>query len=689
MRPLLAGLVLLAPLLGGCLGPLSPASTVDVLPLVLEEAPANATVEVLPDGLRLTWTGVKLPFEETFPIPAGATLVRATGIVGADELVVVSMRHAETERRRCNFAPVDAWDAPVLGRASCTGVTAVDRLPDKWIVRAASVAAKATVQVDVLATPYDGLLAQLDLTQLSMRDHELAPTEVLALPSFDGTPLRVEVTRPEGRGPWPVILWSSPYNHADRLASGSPAAWKYFVRDWAERGYVVVSADVRGYGDSGGCVEVWGPREQADQAFLVEWARKQEWSDGHVGFYGQSYVATTPVEAAVQGVEGLDAIVIVAPVTDAYTDWHFGGVPNGENLLSPVGYQQTGGGVNPFAALRPTTLPDALPYAADRADNGYCDPSILVRPNDPRALYDAFYVERNFSARAKDVMAATLYTQGFEDSNVKSALIPDWFNAITAPKLGLFGHWVHQHPTRADNEALMLGWMDQHVKGKPVGFERLREVQVVTNAGTHRADDAWPPLDPRLRKLGFDLDAGALAEGEGAGRASLLLDPLHDGGGLPLSPLSLLGQSTLLALESAPLAEVLHVAGQPDLALSGTLERAENGYVAAYLHEKGPEGTRLVTWGMLNLAHRNGHDRHEPVRPGETFHASLPFLPTEWVFQPGTQLLLEVRGARVTDWALVQPGEAGTLHLDGAATLLRLPTVDPATAEPLPATAQR
>lgn len=687
MRGLSVALCLLvcAPVLAGCLGSgLAPAATTDAPALTLDKVPEGAKVETLPDGLRLVFDAVEIPFETTLAIPAGATLVRATGIAGADEYVSVTMRHAETERRRCNFAPVDAWYVPVLGQASCTGVTAVDRLPDEWIVRAAGAVTKATLQVDLLTTPYDGIMAQLDLAQLSMRDHELAKTEVQMVPSFDGTLLRVEVTLPQGPGPWPAILWSSPYNHDDRVFGGNPAAWKYFVRDWAERGYAVVSADVRGYGDSGGCVEVWGINEQKDQKFLVDWIAEQAWSDGNVGFYGQSYVATTPVEAAVQAPDALKAIVIVAPVNDAYQDWHFGGVPNGENSLSPVGYQLIGGGV--FSALEG---PDGLAYAAERIPNGFCDPTVTVRGSDPRAVYDAFYEERNFSARASGIKAATLYTQGFEDSNVKSQMIPDFFNAITAPKLGLFGHWVHQHPTRADNEVLMLGWMDQYVKGKPLGFEKLPAVHVVANDGTQRAASEWPPLASEAATFGLDLDEGALLEGaEGKGQASLLLDAVGNGLALVPSPLGLLPIPTLLPFDGEALAGPVHLAGQATVEVSATLRNAENGYVAAYLYEREGDESSLVTWGMLNLAHRFGHDRYEPVKPGEALNVAIPLLPTEWVFRPGTRLHLELRGATVTDWALIQPSEPATLEMDGAGTRLVLPLAD-TQPEPLAATAQR
>ena len=670
-------LVVVALLSVGCV---APGLTRDpALPeLTLPEVPEGATVLPIEGGLRLVFGGISFPFEKNITLPEGATLVRATGIVGDGDAVSVTMRHAETLRRRCNLAPVDAWDAPVLGRATCSGVTLVDRLPDVWQVRASSVVEAGNIEVEILSTPVDGILAELDLSQLSMRDFEVKGTEVLRLPSFDGTELHVEVTLPEGPGPWPTIISSSPYNHDDRLASGKPAMWSYFTQDWVERGYAVVNADVRGYGYSDGCVEVWGPNEQQDQVFLVEWAAAQEWSDGNVGFYGQSYVGTTPVEAAVNAPEALKAIIAVAPVVDAYNDWHFGGVPNGENALSPAAYYTTGAGIGIGVVPEPADLP----YTLGRVDNGFCDPTVAARPNDPRAIYDAFYAERNFSARAADVRAAVMYTEGFEDSNVKSAEIPDWFNAITAPKLGLFGHWVHQHPTRADNEALMLLWLDQHVKGKPVGFPKA-QARVVANDGTERVATEWPSLSPTLRTIHLDVAGGALADEPATGSARVLTDtpsglaPVSLGM-LPLAP-------TSLTLTGAPLAEELRFGGQGVVRIVATLEHAENAYVAAYLYEDGADGSKLVTWGMYNLAHRNGHDAYEPVAPGEVVTVGIPLLPTEWAFAPGTTLRLELRGATLGD--VLSPGEVATVELFAEGSALELPLVE--AGAPLPATAQR
>jgi hypothetical protein len=90
---------------------------------------------------------------------------------------------------------------------------------------------------------------------------------------------------------------------------------------------------------------------------------------------------------------------------------------------------------------------------------------------------------------------------------------------------------------------------------------------------------------------------------------------------------------------------------------------------------------------MFNLAHRDGHDTYAPLMPGETVTVQLPLLPTEWVFEQGHSLRLELRAARAMDWALVGPGQPGLLTLHGGeeGTALVVPLA-PGPAEPLAAT---
>ena len=638
-----AVLGLVAPALAGCISDIAPASVGAASSLGLADLEVPDGAELVEEGsaVVLRFAGVELPFEHEFTLPEGATIVRAVARVEDDVTVASYLYNSETGRRRCNPDYVDFWNAPVTGTHSCSAVAAIDRPGANWTLMASAPgvsvdgptpltpmteARLGTVDLVFETAPLDGLAGQLDLSQLSMPDHELQDTTFGYVESFDGTPLWVEVTLPEGDGPWPTIIGASPYNGADNRGAGhTPAMWTYFTQDWAKRGYAIVNVDVRGFGMSQGCVEIWGSNEQQDQAFIVDWVAKQDWSDGKVGFYGQSYVATTPVEAAVQNPAALKAIIAVAPVINSYEDWHYGGVPNGESTGSPAAYQ---------ALTDQPTTPEGLQA---HATNGLCDPSIAARANDPRAIYDAFYEERDFKLRAADIKAAVLFTQGFEDSNVKSAMVPGWFNEITAPKLGLFGHWVHQHPTRTDEEVLFVGWMDQYVKGLDLGFEALPNAEIVLDDATVRQTDVWPPVG--VEPTAYELDlSGAFSSG--GGRSDNVRFP--DG---------------------------VAFAGTQGVQVDLTFVGAGTGYLAAELYE----GDDLVSYGMWNLAHDDDtHKTYTPRKAGDTLSVTIPFLPTEHRLEAGGELSVVVRLTQPISRSIyaIDPDMPAVITIDAAALVL-------------------
>ncbi len=99
----------------------------------------------------------------------------------------------------------------------------------------------------------------------------------------DGTRLIARIWRPEGEGPWPVLLMRQPYGRA--IAS----TVTYAHPSWyARRGFLVVVQDVRGQGDSEGRFGGF-TQEAADGADAVLWARHLPGSNGRVGTYGFSY----------------------------------------------------------------------------------------------------------------------------------------------------------------------------------------------------------------------------------------------------------------------------------------------------------------------------------------------------------------------------------------------------------------
>ena len=158
-------------------------------------------------------------------------------------------------------------------------------------------------------------------------------------------------------------------------------------------------------------------------------------------------------------------------------------------------------------------------------------------------------------------------------------------------------------------------------------------------------------------------------------------------GALPVSLADLPNSAVSLEMTSEPLAQPVHLVGSAVVHVDATLQHAQNAFVAANLYETKGEERRLISWGMFNVAHREGHDQYVPVTPGERFTFGVPLLPTEYVFEAGAVLTLELHGAGIMEWSLTPPTEPGALDVYAEGSILELPTVEGGDA--LPATAQR
>jgi hypothetical protein len=122
----------------------------------------------------------------------------------------------------------------------------------------------------------------------------------------DGTKLAADVYKPEGQGPWPVILMRTPYGKGVIVRGDG---YKAYI----DAGYVYMVQDVRGKGKSEGeYVPFFHDRE--DGYDTVQWAASRPWSNGKVGMTGASAMGITANQAATMNPPALKAAyVIVAP----------------------------------------------------------------------------------------------------------------------------------------------------------------------------------------------------------------------------------------------------------------------------------------------------------------------------------------------------------------------------------------
>lgn len=118
----------------------------------------------------------------------------------------------------------------------------------------------------------------------------------------DGATLVADLWHPEGDGPWPALLVRTAYGRALASAVTSP-----HPSVLARRGYLVVSQDVRGRGDSGGEFEPFA-HEADDGEDTIAWLAELPECDGRVGMYGFSYQGAVQLLAAARRPPALRAI---------------------------------------------------------------------------------------------------------------------------------------------------------------------------------------------------------------------------------------------------------------------------------------------------------------------------------------------------------------------------------------------
>ncbi len=87
-----------------------------------------------------------------------------------------------------------------------------------------------------------------------MPEPQLKPREV-KIRVHDGIEIAVALYMPEGAGPFPVLLGSSPYRYDNNALPATPQfLWRETgpIGLYVERGYVFAQMDARGCGKSGG-----------------------------------------------------------------------------------------------------------------------------------------------------------------------------------------------------------------------------------------------------------------------------------------------------------------------------------------------------------------------------------------------------------------------------------------------------
>lgn len=458
----------------------------------------------------------------------------------------------------------------------------------------------------------------------------------------------------------PVILDLGPYYgnlNPETSAYREDMPPNRFYHHFLQRGYAVALMSLRGTGQSSGCFEIGGPRENADAAAAVEWLAAQEWSNGAVAMTGVSYDGTTPWEAAVSGAApSLKAIIPVESISDHYRYSFFEGVPIGGGAAFNTYYAalvDVNYGVGLGAPRVPVPANTAAWAMAQPSNVCPETAEVLLAPYETYrdGVHGAFWDARDMSALLGEATVPVFVVQGFKDFNVKMDHVQTILPLLPEGSRMLLGQWEHNIPwSNTYDEDLsfeaynvtMDSFLDAYLKGDAAALaEQQAAPRVLAQDSTGRvlAFDSWPPAEANATRWFLDADMSLSTEPAGEGSFDVQASPVAQAanvvGVLPLESGVLLASG---AFEATTL-----LAGNPFLEFDVAVDRAE-GRLEARLYKVAGGERELVSLGWQDLALREGRDARVEVPTGTPMRVTLLMEAVAEVFEAGDRLELVIAG---------------------------------------------
>jgi len=467
--------------------------------------------------------------------------------------------------------------------------------------------------------------------------------------------------------------------------SRRPTISNSHVSTWVPRGFAVVHSQSPGTGLSQGCPTVGGSNESLAPKAVIDWLNGRAkgytdpfageeveayWSTGKVGMTGTSYNGTLPLAAATTGVDGLEAIIPIAPNTSYYHYYRSYGL-----VRSPGGY--LGEDVD--------VLYDFI-NSGDPERRAWCNESVrdteMAQGRDRiTGDYNDFWHGRDYLNAIEGVKAATLMAHAFNDWNVMpehSYRITEALKERGVPVQIYYHQGGHGGPPPLER---MNRWFTRYLYDVDNGVEADPRAWIVregvqANEPTPYADYPNPEargvtLFPTLG--GNEIGALTLAASPDGGVEGLIDDVRLDGRTLAEASNS----AHRLLYATAELTRDVHLSGVVSLTIR-VAANAEAANLSVWLvslpwSEEGPINDNLITRGWADPQNHSSLRESTPLKPGNFRQLTFDLQPDDQIIPKGSRIGLMIfsSDAEFTLWP--EPGTE--LDVDLSATSVTLPVV--------------
>ena len=514
--------------------------------------------------------------------------------------------------------------------------------------------------------------------------------EHIWIPLSDGCRLGARLWLPQTahRDPVPAVLEYIPYRKRDGTRARDEPMHGYF----AQHGYAAVRVDMRGSGESDGhLADEYLKREQDDALEVIAWIARQPWCSGAVGMQGKSWGGFNALQIAARRPPALKAIITTFSTDNRYTDdiHYMGGCLLNDNLWwgsIMMAYQSR--------PPDPRIVGDAwreqwlerirrLPFFA----------ALWLA----HQRYDDYWKHGSVCEDYAAIECPVLAIGGWSDAYTNA--VPRLLQGLKVPRLGIIGPWGHIYPhDGVPGPAIgylqeAVRWWDQWLKGRDTGImsePMLRaylEDSVAPEGTRTLMPGRWvgeyaypsPNIRPRRLHLGSDRSLGG-RPGAGSGVLAIRSPQSHGkcsgewmATGCPGEQPTdqRLDDGGALVFDTAALDEEICVLGSPELCLQVAAD-APVAQLSVRLSDIAPDGrVTRVSYQVLNLTHRDSHERPSPLEPGRYYEVTLALKACGHRFAPGHRLRLSLASAY---WPIVWPAPSpATISVRTSASFLELP----------------
>ncbi len=469
----------------------------------------------------------------------------------------------------------------------------------------------------------------------------------------DGVHLSADIFYPtdpatgaKAAGSFPVLLIQTPYG---KSGPASARTANYFVA----HGYMLVVADIRGFGASHGQAAWFGHRAGQDGAALADWSAHLDGANGKVGLMGCSWLGMTQYFTA-NALPADSPVKAMAPFcvdSNFYRDLTVaGGIPT--QIMTEVRGLAAPGvdddpATDPYMQLivAHATGDDAFYNANwERLNTTRMLPKVVksgIPVLNQGGWYD-IYPGGNIDAY---LAAQNAFGGRAIDRPLKSG------DAVSGRYQAIVGPWVHGEHMNDSLQPIMLQWFDTWLKAQPTRMADTASPLHLFVIGEDRWIDSatWPLTD---KATSYHLSAGTLSTDapkacQGCTQ-TLLWSPEGEG-------------RNSVTFSSAPLDAPLIIGGPGNVTVSLTSTRPEVELVAT-LYDVSPDGAaRKVTDGallgsaraldigaswysaegkLIRPAHDFTKEKRSPVPVGQPVRLDIELMPTVIRIPAGHRLKL-------------------------------------------------